>query len=361
MQEHKRNAQTMTTQDRINAIKSEVTAAGNEWRRRLPWLRHNDAIGSAILLLSLSGMVASGWLYLAGAMAWWLCIPVTAFFASLTHELEHDLIHRMYFRGNALAHNLMMGLVWLARPSTINPWIRRNLHLNHHKHSGTATDIEERAITNGESWGPLRLLMVGDNIMSLILRVLRLRDRELRRRLMLRGFASYFPLGWLNWGSWYAFVGFHLIDGAARIAGTPIAWSVGTMSALGVIDAVVVVLVAPNVLRTFCLHFVSSNMHYYGDVEDGNVLQQTQVLNPWWLLPAQLFCFNFGSTHGIHHFVVKEPFYIRQLTAARAHKVMREMGVRFNDLGTFRRANRYGVDERASRESVKPGANTANA
>jgi hypothetical protein len=41
------------------------------------------------------------------------------------------------------------------------------------------------------------------------------------------------------------------------------------------------------------------------------VIQQTQVLNPWWMLPFQLFCFNFGSTHAIHHFVVRDPFYIR--------------------------------------------------
>jgi hypothetical protein len=39
--------------------------------------------------------------------------------------------------------------------------------------------------------------------------------------------------------------------------------------------------------------------------------------------------------------VVKEPFYIRQMTVSVAHKVMREMGVRFNDFGTFRRANRF--------------------
>ena len=102
-----------------------------------------------------------------------------------------------------------------------------------------------------------------------------------------------------------------------------------------------VVWIGPNVLRSFCLHFVSSNMHYYGDVEDDNVIQQTQVLNPWWLAPFQLFCFNFGSTHAIHHFVVKEPFYIRQWTAPQAHAVMRAMGVRFNDFGSFTRANRW--------------------
>jgi hypothetical protein len=70
-------------------------------------------------------------------------------------------------------------------------------------------------------------------------------------------------------------------------------------------------------------------------------MQQTQVLNKWYFLPFQIFCFNFGSTHAIHHFVVSETFYIRQLTASKAHKVMKEQGVRFNDLGAFGRANRY--------------------
>ena len=81
-------------------------------------------------------------------------------------------------------------------------------------------------------------------------------------------------------------------------------------------------------------------MHYYGDVEDGNILQQTQVFNPWWLWPAQLFCCNFGTTHAIHHFVPGDPFYIRQMTTSTAHEAMRENGVRFNDLGSFSRANR---------------------
>eukprot|EP01038_Epipyxis_sp_PR26KG_P018939 gene18939-26811_t len=70
------------------------------------------------------GMIGSAALYITGAMAWWVCLLLNAFLASLTHELEHDLIHSMYFRKQRLPHNLMMGLVWLARPSTINPWIR---------------------------------------------------------------------------------------------------------------------------------------------------------------------------------------------------------------------------------------------
>ena len=73
------------------------------------------------------------------------------------------------------------------------------------------------------------------------------------------------------------------------------------------------------------------------------MLEQTQVLNRWFLLPLQLFCMNFGSTHGIHHFYVPDPFYVRQMTAAAAHRVMRENRVRFNDLGSFARANRYAM------------------
>ena len=121
-------------------------------------------------------------------------------------------------------------------------------------------------------------------------------------------------------------------------------------AALDGLDVFGVVYMLPSLLRTFCLHFISSNMHYYGDVQTNNPLQQTQVLNAWWLLPFQLFCFNFGSTHAIHHFVVKETFYVRQLTARRAHEVMREVGVRFNDIGTFRRANRYAIDGVAAAE-----------
>ncbi|EDX89618.1 hypothetical protein ADG881_1720 [Alcanivorax sp. DG881] len=38
--------------------------------------------------------------------------------------------------------------------------------------------------------------------------------------------------------------------------------------------------------------------------------------------------------------MIRDPFHVRQMTAKRAHGVLKENGVRFNDLGTFRRANR---------------------
>ena len=338
---------TSASPQRLNAaqrsaqIREVVLAKGVQLRERYPILKHQDALGAGILAFALAGMIGSAALYMSGHLAWWACLLLNAFFASLTHELEHDLIHSMYFRKQRVPHNLMMGLVWLARPSTINPWIRRHLHLNHHKVSGTETDMEERAITNGEPWGIARFLMVGDNMMSSFIRMLRAKTWAQKISIIQRTLKVYAPLALMHWGAWYVFLGFHGANGVAHLMGAPIEWSATTLSVMNVIDIAAVVIIGPNVLRTFCLHFISSNMHYYGDVESGNVMQQCQVLNAWWLWPLQAFCFNFGSTHGIHHFVVKEPFYIRQMTAPVAHKVMREMGVRFNDIGTFARANRF--------------------
>lgn len=322
-------------------IKTVVYAAGEALRQRHPWLRQQNSIGALIMAFALGGMVLSGWLYAQGAMAWWLCLPISAVFASLIHELEHDLIHLMYFRKNPLAHHLMMALCWLSRPGTINPWIRRKLHFQHHKHSGTHKDLEERGITNGQPWGLLRAIMLADWLLALWLRVPKMPTRKRKLLLAFAAPLGYFPLAWLHLAIWYAFLGFHGANLGAELFGSTVDWSAATLNAMPWVDLATVVWVGPNQLRMFCLHFVSSNMHYYGDVEDENVMQQTQVLNPWWMLPFQLFCFNFGSTHAIHHFVVREPFYIRQWTAREAHAVMREMGVRFNDTGTFKRANRW--------------------
>lgn len=344
----------LTDAEKTARIKTVVYAAGEALRQRHPWLRHQDAIGAGIMAFSLLGMITAGVLYYQGAIPWWICTPVIALFASFIHELEHDLIHLMYFRKSPRINSLMLILGWIARPSTINPLVRRRLHMHHHKHSGTATDIEERGITNGVPWGLKRFIMLGDNMLAVYLRPIETlkmsrafvraqkvtSDAE-RKALAWELRTSYFPLANLYYPVWHGLIAWHLFALLASAFGhTPTLpdWGVQTLS---VLNFMAVVMFLPSLLRTYCLHFVSSSMHYYGDVEDQNVVQQTQVLNAWWMLPFQLFCFNFGSTHAIHHFVVKEPFYVRQWTAKQAHAVMREMGVRFNDIGSFRRANRW--------------------
>lgn len=359
----------MNDAEKTAHIKAVVLQAGQELRERHPWLKHQNTIGASIMLLSLAGMIGTAYLYYAELIAWYVCVPVVAIFASFIHELEHDLIHSMYFRKNPAINKLMLITGWVARPSTVNPLVRRKLHLHHHKHSGTESDLEERGITNGTPWGLKRLLMLGDNMLSVYLRPIETfrmvrkfihaqkpKDQAEINKMAWEQRLSYAPIGNAYYAAWHAYFVFQVVSLSMAFFGTPLSIPTFAEPVLAVMDFLLVALILPSVLRTFCLHFISSNMHYYGDVEDRNVMQQTQVLNPWWLMPFQLFCFNFGATHAIHHFVVKEPFYVRQWTASTAHEVMREMGVRFNDIGTFKRANRFYPVDAKQTETVSTAA-----
>jgi len=323
--------------EREALIRAVIRQRGDELKRAHPWLQHQNVIGMAILVFSVLGIVMTTWFYLLGLVSAWVCIPAVAMLTSLLHELEHDLIHKLYFKKNMFVHNLMLLIVWIFRPGTINPWVRRRLHFLHHKTSGTSADIEERGIGNGRHYGLVRLFIMFDTFIGNIFAVLLEGPRGKKRNHILRIMIANAPFAILCALTWYGFLLFHLID----IIGTW-EWPEQVLILMNYINDIVVVLVGPFYLRSFCLNFISSNMHYYGDVK--TVGQQTQVLNAWFLWPFQLFCFNFGSTHGIHHFVIAEPFYIRQLTASAAHKVMQDQGVRFNDFGTFLRVNRYQID-----------------
>jgi fatty acid desaturase len=335
-------------------IRREIYEIGTRLRERHPWLAHQDAIGLTVFVASAVAVVAMAVAYGSGVAPAIVVIPASAFFMSLLHELEHDLIHRLYFKQRPRIQDLMMAGVWLFRPNTINPWVRRSLHLHHHKTSGGETDLEERAITNGEPWGLRRVLMMADARLAILLRVSAIRKMvgsfvdaqrpstpEERRTMVRSNLLAYLPLGTIHYTLLHGWALFHLLTFAAAAAGHPMAVPAAASGAMRVVDFLVVVWLAPNVLRTFCLHFVSSNVHYHGDVAPGDVVQQTQVWTAWWLAPFHLFCWNFGGTHAIHHFVVRDPFYVRQMIAKDAQAVMRRHGVRFDDFGTFRRDNRW--------------------
>lgn len=326
----------LTVEQRIQSICAAIRAEEQRLREKYQILKYQDWIGFGIMLFSLVGMVTAGYYYAVDAIPAWACIVIAAIFASLSHELEHDLIHRQYFRNNRFMHNLMMLVVWIMRPNTVNPWYRRGMHFNHHRVSGTAVDLEERLVGNGIRYGFTRFLVMFDNLLGMLARRTALRA-DIKNFSVREILNAAFPLAVIYFATWYIFIAFHLYDwmwGANAVA-----YPLWLLYAMDVVDFLVVVLVAPNFIRSGALNFVTSAMHYYGDVN--NLIQQTQILKPWFLAPFQLFCFNFGSTHAIHHFVVGQPFYIRQMVARAAHKVMVEHGVRFNDLATFRTANRY--------------------
>ncbi|CAF5224324.1 unnamed protein product, partial [Rotaria magnacalcarata] len=69
---------------------------------------------------------------------------------SLLHELEHDIIHNLYFKSYRWIQNCMFIFIWVAKLH-VSPWYRRQLHLKHHLLSGQINDAEERLIGLGLS------------------------------------------------------------------------------------------------------------------------------------------------------------------------------------------------------------------
>jgi fatty acid desaturase len=271
----KQNLINPDDQKHIVTIKQAIFAEGDRIRAKYPILAHQDAIGMAILLGAMAGIAGTGWAYLEGWLAWYVTIPVIAVFLSFTHELEHDLIHYMYFRKNAFMLNLMMALVWICRPSTINPWARRHLHLHHHKHSGTATDLEERAITNGEKMSPMRLLLMLDLELSIVLRILKV-PKGKRLLAITKGAIGNFPLASAFWVGWHAYVTYWAVKLGAGLMGVSVPWPAVVSENVALANTVAVLVFGPNLLRSFSINFISSNMHYFGDIEDGNFIQQCQ-------------------------------------------------------------------------------------
>jgi len=299
-----------------------------------PWLRKQNVIGFSIFTCSIIGILASAWLYFIAAIPAWACVISNAIFTSFLHELEHDLIHYMYFKKNKFMNTVMMVGVWLFRGNIINPWVRRKIHLHHHKVSGTVDDTEERIIGNGMPHGLVRSMIMLDASLSGNIFSRHFRDLKTYSTRYVN-FIGGFPMGFIFYGLWGSFLSFHILDSVFAINW----YSWITDYAIPVINFIAVVNLIPNMLRQAILNFVTTNMHYHGDVD--SLMKQTQVINHWSFFPLHLFCFNFGSTHSIHHFTVSQPFYIRELIKRPAHQALRDIGIRFNDFGSFRRANRY--------------------
>jgi fatty acid desaturase len=292
----------------------------------------------ACFLGSLAAMVAVAAFYLQGRLVWCLAIPLMALPLSILHELEHDLIHDLYFRGRPWVQNPMFSVIWFCKLS-LNPWYRRGIHLKHHRVSGQKTDIEERLIGIGLPFGFLRLLVAIHPIGGLFLfrRIKRDAPDFQPLRLVILSLPTYL----LFLVIWEVFFGYVRVQEGWALARDPFrhlpAWGWPWARDLTVL------LLLPNVLRQCCLVLMSSYSHYYEDIPERDVFFQNQILRNWMLFPFQLFCFNFGATHIIHHYVIHQPFYLRQMVAQAAHAEMQRQGTRINDLDTVVRANRWGL------------------
>lgn len=339
--------------EQTRIIRKEILQSYNDLRSKYPILQQQNLLGMLIFMLSITMLVTSSILWYKEIMPTWLLIIFNAFWLGVLHEMEHDLIHWMYFKSNKVIHNFLLFAIWIIRPLTINPWVRRTLHFHHHKYSGAKHDVEERAVTNGEKWSLKRFFATPDIFMGGLMRLQKMFNDLNKsaeeglikeqvatklKRLMVNGMLPITVIAHIILYVFTIQLGLDVVNHQFYTTYHLPSWIEQIMTA---IYPIVAIILLPNLLRQFSLHFITSNLHYYGDIDSNNVLQQTQVLNVWWTYPMQLFCFFFGWTHAIHHFVVNETFYIRHFTRKKAHKIMKEYGVRFNDLGTFKRANRY--------------------
>jgi fatty acid desaturase len=350
-------ANSMTAAERVRRISKSIRMSDAHLRRHFPILNQQNLLGFSIWLGSIAGMVGMAVLYFKGLTPAWSVIVVNAILASFLHELEHDLIHSLYFRETWIEKMMMWG-VWIFRVNTPSPFYRKTIHLLHHKDSGQPSDIEEQMIGNGMKWGVKRVITMLDQGLAFLINANRVRKTAPRLKLTEMARAA-FPFTYA-----YQATSLLFIFGNLWMLLMPLATPGYTSPALliqimTVVNFLAVVIGLPNFIRQGSLQIVSSSMHYFGDVNPDpsvGLLEQCQVMTArsWYMLPFQLFCFNFGSTHGIHHFIVNQPFYLRQLGAGYSHAAMKKYGVRFDDHGSFARANRYNLTPSAHRASPSP-------
>ena len=263
------------TRARSMAVRAAILAEDARIRAKFPLLLAVSAqsgVALAIWIGSLVVMTGAAAGYLRGVIPAWVVIPVSAFAASLLHELEHDLIHNLYFQKLPFIQDVMFFGIWVAKLS-INPWTRRGYHLHHHRRSGQPDDYEERLIGLGISNLPYRIaLAVAPWTIALVTK--KIEKDSGGKYHTLRGT----PCSAERW--------LQRVDLFFVLSPTLAALAAAYGSKLAL--TFLVVWAGPNVLRHACIVLMSSYSHYYGDVTPGDVNQQNQILNHWTLLPFQV-------------------------------------------------------------------------
>src|SRR5262245_23564708 len=96
------------------AIVRTIRDADRRVRERFPMLEHQTAIGMGLVGLAYATAIVSGGLYIAGVLPAWACIVISAMAFSVLREIEHDMIHNLYFKGRRPLQNVVLFLIWPA-------------------------------------------------------------------------------------------------------------------------------------------------------------------------------------------------------------------------------------------------------
>lgn len=307
-------------------IRASIRDADRRLVARHPWLADDDRIALAAFSLAWIWMLGAALLWLTGLLSAWLVVPAIALGLSVLHELEHDLIHDLYLTRSAALKNAVLFGIWVGKAS-LNPWSRGRIHLWHHVVSGQPEDIEERLIGLGLPWGLKRVVLTLLPAGSIA------QARSIRRAVKARRLAGGRTPD-LRHPPWFAavrvvdaaFIALPFLAVGGLMLGAPWAWPL------------LVLWVLPNTIRHASIVLMSSSSHYV-EIDRANLVQQNQILDQPLFWPFQLFCWNFGATHVLHHFHVQQPFWRRTLVFAELRSTLIHNGVPANDLGTFARAN----------------------
>lgn len=273
-------------------ISQAIKKAESDLRAQYPILNYQDALGAGVFILSLTGIAYCWSYYCYHSDSYMTCaglMLIVAFFTSLVHELEHDLIHNLYFKKATWVQDVMFMCIWLSKLHG-NPWFRRDLHLKHHVISGQRDDAEERLIGLGLTPNLERLAVTAHPFGSLIITAAVGRDAKWLnvQKMNLTTMPVAFLFFALN-KAWMVYVITMWVVGYENyhLYLSPRLWEPLRASA--------VLISLPNILRQFCLVLMSNCSHYYGDIPEKSVFFQNQILDHPLVYPFQLFCMNFGK------------------------------------------------------------------
>lgn len=334
------------TRERVRKVQQVMASEEKKWRAKYPILNNADAICMFFLITTLSIMGTMSYLYLEGTIPWYVASLVIGMCIGVHHEIEHDIIHNLYFKNKALIQDLLFSILFFTK-FHVSPWQRRIYHWKHHRVSGQLNDVEERLVGMGVPLSAKRMYL-----------------------------AAHPSALYCQYGDVFADApSFDFKSGTRDNTITTIGWQLVTKLYLlyvlqayfnpadpygklpeflwPIVKNLLVLLIIPATIRSTSLIVLTTNSHFYADIPKNSIFYQCQILQHWIFFPFTLFTCNFGATHIIHHYNALQPFYIRTLVTNATLDEMKRQGVRVNDWGVLLRANSFHRDPKnAKKEKI---------
>ncbi|ATX62975.1 hypothetical protein LC20_08840 [Yersinia hibernica] len=93
---------------RMREVRNAIINHCKEVKERYSILKYQNALGFGILSTMISIIIISSLCYINGYIAWWACIIINALCISVAHEIEHDLLHSLYFKKHRIMQYVIL-------------------------------------------------------------------------------------------------------------------------------------------------------------------------------------------------------------------------------------------------------------